>query len=97
MKNALTIVARIEAKKEKAEFVKSELIKLIEVTGKEHGCIQYHLHQDNDNPEIFLFFENWETRDLWQAHMKSTHLAEYKATTEDMLVETVINEMTIVE
>lgn len=71
----LTIVARILAKAKKRELVKSELLKLIDVTRTEEGCINYDLHQDNENPNFFLFYENWENRDLWQKHMGNAHLA----------------------
>ena len=46
----LTIVARILAKEEKRELVKAALLKLIDVTRAEKGCINYVLHQDNENP-----------------------------------------------
>ena len=62
----LTIVARILAKPEKRELVKSELLKLIDITRAEKGCINYDLHQDNENENLFLFYENWESRDLWR-------------------------------
>lgn len=62
----LTIVANITAKAGKEELVKSELIKLIAITRKEEGCINYDLHQDNQNPAHFMFYENWESRELWQ-------------------------------
>ena len=45
----LTIVADIVAKQDKIELVKSELLKLIEPTLAEEGCINYDLHQDNNN------------------------------------------------
>ena len=96
MKKALTIVARIEAKTEKVEQVKSELVKLIETTRKEDGCIQYDLHQDNDRPEVFLFYENWESRDLWQTHMSNTHLAEFNAATQGAVADFTLNEMTVI-
>ncbi len=92
----LTIVAKITAKEDAVELVKAELMKLIEPTLKEEGCIQYDLHQDNDDPKVFLFFENWKNRDLWQQHMQSDHL---KAASEvfDNAVETMeVNEMTMV-
>lgn len=94
MKKPLTIVARIEAKKERIDLVKSELLKLIEPTRKEQGCIQYDLHQDNDNPEYFLFFENWESRELWQTHMKNDHIAAYMAATDGAVENFILNEMT---
>ena len=92
----LTIVARIEAKKDKVELVKSELLKLIEITRAEEGCLQYDLHQDNTNPEVFVFYENWENRDLWQQHMGNTHLQEYMKATDGAVVNFTLNEMTII-
>ncbi len=94
MKKPLTIVARIEAKKEGIDLVKSELLKVIEPTRAEAGCLQYDLHQDNDHPEVFLFYENWESRALWQDHMNSEHLAAYKAAAGDAIESVVISEMT---
>ena len=90
----LTIVANIVAKENKIDFVKSELIKLIDITRAEEGCIQYDLHQDNENPAHFLFFENWETRELWQAHMANQHLKDYLAATDGFIETFVVNEMT---
>ena len=92
----LTIVAKILAKAEKRELVKTELLKLIEPTRAEEGCINYDLHQDNENPNLFLFYENWESRELWQKHMGNDHLAEYVKATEGAVAEFVLNEMTIV-
>lgn len=90
----LTIVANIHAKADKVELVRSELQKLIESTRAEDGCIQYDLHQDNENPAHFLFFENWESRDLWQKHMNAPHLAAYRTATDGAIDAFTLNEMT---
>ena len=90
----LTIVANIVVKEDKVDFVKSELLKLVEKTLAEDGCINYDLHQDNNNPTFFMFYENWESRELWQKHMKSDHLAEYKKITEGAVEKTIIFELT---
>lgn len=95
MEKKLTIVARIEAKKESVKLVKAELLKLLEPTLKEEGCIQYDLHQNNENPAVFLFYENWESRDLWQKHMQNEHLATYMKATEGAVESFVLNEMTL--
>uniref|UniRef100_UPI004048D7C0 putative quinol monooxygenase n=1 Tax=Shewanella sp. TaxID=50422 RepID=UPI004048D7C0 len=50
----LTIVATIIAKADKVDLVKSELLKLIDVTRAEEGCINYDLHQDHANPGHFF-------------------------------------------
>ncbi len=90
----LTIVATITARADQVEFVKSELFKLVEKTRAEEGCVQYDLHQDNQHPQQFLFFENWTTRELWQAHIASQHIADYKAATADAIESVIISEMT---
>jgi quinol monooxygenase YgiN len=89
----LTIVARIEAKTGKIDLVKTALLKLIEPTRKEEGCLQYELHQDTENPEVFFFFENWVSRELWQTHMNNVHLKEYMEETEGLVASFTLNEM----
>ncbi len=90
----LTIVANIIANEDKIELVKAELLKLIDVTRAEEGCINYDLHQDNENPAHFMFYENWTSRELWQKHMGNAHLAEYMKATEGSVAEFTVNEMT---
>ncbi|WP_394246418.1 putative quinol monooxygenase [Vibrio profundi] len=90
----LTIVANIIAKPNHIELVKSELIKLIDITRQEQGCVNYDLHQDNENPAHFMFYENWTSRELWQAHMANQHLADYMAATEGCVETFTLNEMT---
>lgn len=93
MSNTLTIIAKVEAKKESLTQVKAELLKLIAPTLKEDGCIQYDLHQDNENPSVFMFFENWESQDLWEAHMQSSHLKAFVESTDGLLVDLTVYQM----
>ncbi len=90
----LTVIANIKAVPEHAELVHAELKKLIPITRAEAGCIQYDLHQDNENPAHFLFYENWESRELWQAHMGNQHLKDYLAATDGAVEEFSLYEMT---
>ncbi len=90
----LTIVAKIEAKASDIDLVKTELLKLIVITRTEQGCINYDLHQDNANPALFIFYENWKTRELWQAHMDNDHLKAYLKATEGRVEAFTLNEMT---
>lgn len=90
----LTIVANITAKEDKIDLVKAELEKLIPITRAEEGCINYDLHQDNENPAHFLFYENWESRELWRQHMESQHLKDYLGASEGAVEEFTVNEMT---
>ncbi len=95
-KQQLTVIARILVKAEKRGLAQAELLKLIELTRAEEGCINYDLHQDNENPNLFLFYENWASRELWQKHMGTAHLAAFKVATDGAVEEIVINEMTVI-
>ncbi|WP_076416232.1 putative quinol monooxygenase [Shewanella sp. UCD-KL12] len=90
----LAIVARIEANKAQVALVKSELLKLIEPTRKEQGCLQYDLHQDNAHPELFVFYERWESKALLETHLASEHIAAYLEATAGAVESFVISEMT---
>lgn len=90
----LTIVAHINARSDKIDLVKAELEKLVPSTRAEAGCLQYDLHQDNDKPTHFMFYENWESRELWQDHMNAQHLKDYKAATTGAIEDISIYEMT---
>ncbi|MEO0956785.1 MAG: putative quinol monooxygenase [Pseudomonadota bacterium] len=92
----LTIVANIKANPDKIDLVKAELMKLIPITRAEAGCINYDLHQDNENPAHFMFYENWESRELWQTHMSAPHLAAYMDATDGAVEEFTLNEMTVI-
>lgn len=89
----LTIVANFIAKNEKIELVKSELLKLVSITLKEDGCIQYDLHQDNENPARFMFYEIWESKDKWLTHMEASHLKAYQKATEGAIEDFSLFEM----
>ena len=89
----LTIIANIHANTDQIDLVKVELERLIPITRAEEGCVQYDLHQDNENPAHFLFYENWESRELWQAHMNAPHLATYIKATNGAVAEITVNEM----
>lgn len=90
----LIVIAKIEAKKEKLNFVKEEVIKLIEPTRKEDGCLQYDLHQDNQDKAIFIFVETWVNQALWQKHMESSHLQSFIEKTDGYLVGLNVHQMT---
>ncbi|MFK7812153.1 MAG: putative quinol monooxygenase [Maribacter sp.] len=90
----LTLIAKILAKAEKRELVKSELLKLIAPTRAEEGCINYDLHQDNENPNLFIFHENWESKTLLEKHLANNHIAAYMKATEGAVEEFVLQELT---
>lgn len=92
--SALAIVARITARPDRVDLVRSELHKLVEPTRAEEGCLQYDLHEDDERPGHFLFFEHWTTRELWQTHMQSPLLQAYQAAPDGAVESFELYEMT---
>ncbi|QXE87394.1 antibiotic biosynthesis monooxygenase [Geomonas nitrogeniifigens] len=90
----VTVVAKLTVKQDAIDQVKPELLKLITPTRAEKGCLEYRLHQDNDNPAVFTFYENWESLACLDSHMNSNHFSSYVAAIGDLLEDKVVHQMT---
>ena len=93
----ITVIAKVVARKDSIEAAKAELIKMIAPTRKEGGCIGYNLHQDNEDPSIFIFYETWENADCLEQHMNSAHFKNYVNAVEGLIEGKVVNKMTRVD
>jgi quinol monooxygenase YgiN len=85
MPEQVTVIARVEAKAGKEQEVSSALQSLVRPTLKEQGCINYDLHQDLDDPRLFFFHENWESRELLNQHLASAHVQAFRVRADDLL------------
>jgi quinol monooxygenase YgiN len=83
----LTVVAKIRAKSGLKDKVKAELLNLISPTRKESGCINYDLHQSQEDENLFLFYENWISRQDLDDHLKTPHLQAFLGKSEELLAE----------
>jgi quinol monooxygenase YgiN len=90
----VTVVAKVVAKRDAVEEVKTELLKLVAPTRKESGCIEYNLHQDNVDPAQFVFYETWESAACLEQHMNTDHFTRYVAAVDGLLEEKAVNKMT---
>lgn len=91
---ALTVVAKVVAKKESIENVRRELFKLVEPTRKEEGCIEYNLHQDNEDPAVFVFYETWRDLACLESHMNTDHFKSYVSAVGSMIEGKTVHKMT---
>lgn len=90
----LTIVAHIHAHPDQVDGVLARLKALVASTRAEEGCLQYDLHQDDEDPAHFLFYENWESRERWQAHMETPHIAAWREFAEGAVASFAVHRMT---
>ncbi len=76
---AFTVIARIQAKGGCEDAVVTELHKLVEPSRRDKGCLNYDMHVSLETPGLFVFYENWETKAHWEAHMETEHLQTWRA------------------
>ena len=74
MAGQLTVVAHLRALNGQIQETKAFLTGLIAPTRAEPGCLEYWLHQDDEDPAEFTFYENWTSREEWDNHMELPHL-----------------------
>ncbi len=72
--NTLRVVARIIARPDNVDDVRSYLTELIEPTRKEPGCVSYELLQNRSDPTDFTFVEEWESDGALEAHLNTAHI-----------------------
>lgn len=81
----LSLVVILKTKEEKRDFVKNEVSKIVPIVLEEDGCINYEFHQDINDENTFIFYENWATYEAWQNHVNSEHMKKYSKLTSDFI------------
>jgi quinol monooxygenase YgiN len=80
------VLAIVKVKPGNEKLAKEEMLKLIPLTRREPGCIQYDMHinvgtEPNDymkeNPRLFMFYEIWRSREDWDLHMNMPYLKRW--------------------
>lgn len=50
---------------------------VIDTTRRETGCILYDLHASVTDPDRVVMIEQWESRDAFDRHLGSNHIANF--------------------
>jgi quinol monooxygenase YgiN len=82
----ITVLASIQAKPEKQDEVKRELLKIVEQTHAEEGCIQFDLHQSINDPYEFRLSEMWISQEALDEHLKKPYIKNFLDKSEELLV-----------
>jgi quinol monooxygenase YgiN len=87
MNGKVTVSAKMRAKPGCEQEVKEALLGLCGPTRAEKGCLNYDLHQSQNDPALFLFHENWASKSDLDAHSQSVHLQAWRQRAAELLVE----------
>ena len=77
MKPGCTLVAYLHAKPEKRDELLKVLQSFVKPSRAEPACMEYHLHVSNDDPNLFVFYENWRTRKELDQHLQTPILTSF--------------------
>lgn len=81
----INITVLLESKQEFNDKVKGLLENLVENSRKEEGCIKYDLHQDVENPNVFVFHEVWKNKAIFDLHNSQEYVKHFFCLAPDLL------------
>jgi len=95
--NTLTVVARLVAAEGQADALQQELTRLTFDTRAEKGCVRYVLNRGVDDPDVFVFVEEWQSRAMWEDHMNGNAIAGFRQRTGNgMIASSEVNALTVI-
>ncbi|WP_404425585.1 putative quinol monooxygenase [Thalassospira australica] len=89
MSQQLTVLAIARAKPGKETELGERLLALVEPSRAEEGCISYDIHQSNDDPAIWMAYENWRSDEDLALHFETPYLRAFGTLGDELLAEPV--------
>jgi quinol monooxygenase YgiN len=82
----LHVVALFDARPGRREELRELLASLVAPTRRETGCLDYRLLEDRENPQRFIFVEEWTDEAALDRHLQTPHLTAARAAFPDLVV-----------
>lgn len=83
--NSHCVMVILEAKQDKKEQLKEELLKVAALSRKEKACISYTVHQDINNNAQFALYEKWTSKEDHAQQFSKPYILEFGNKLEDLL------------
>ena len=74
---SIYLTAISKAKQQHIDQFKAILLELVVESRKEEACIQYDLHQSTDDPALFIFHEEWASKEALELHNQTAHINKF--------------------
>jgi quinol monooxygenase YgiN len=76
-KTQVILNVRMQAVAGREQELEGRLLKLVEPTRSEPGCIAYDLHRSDEKPGLFMFCETFASQDALDAHLATPHFQAF--------------------
>lgn len=71
----LTVIAKLQAVPGKEAELRAVFEEMIgKVKANEPGVVKYSLHTADNDPTLFMFYEQYESSEAFEAHGKTDHM-----------------------
>ncbi len=81
----IVITAKTKIKPQKKMAFMELAEKVIAASRKEKDCISYNLYSETDDPNGFLFFEEWKNQEAIESHFRYPHFIDFTTKSKDMM------------
>lgn len=85
----INITAIVKSNPDSTEETKNFLTEMAIHSKKEDACIQYDLHQDKENPTLFIFHEIWKSEGGLALHNTRPYIRGFAERASEILAEPV--------
>jgi quinol monooxygenase YgiN len=73
------LIAKHRAKRGKADAYEQRMIADIRNTRAEPGALQFHIHRDRFDPDLFVVYEVWKDIDALRKHFEMPYVKKFVA------------------
>ena len=74
---AYVVTAKWTAQQGSADAVEAAVSQVVAPARAEPGSLLYQCHRDPEDPNVFFFYEQYESPEAYQAHLDSPHMQEH--------------------
>ena len=73
----IVVVGRVRTDDERREALIEIGQRVAAASRDEAGCIGYRLYEDTEQPNAFVFVEEWESQEALDRHFATAHIDEF--------------------
>ncbi|MBO9418055.1 antibiotic biosynthesis monooxygenase [Labrenzia sp. R4_2] len=79
------LVGQARARPGSAEELEQALVALVAPTREETGALQYHVHRDRADPDLFVFYEAWASLADLKEHLQMPYIQQFLAGHQELI------------
>ncbi|MBO9475232.1 antibiotic biosynthesis monooxygenase [Shimia sp. R10_1] len=79
------VIAEVSGPLEEFDALKHAVDALAQASRREEGCLTYRPFEDQEQSGCLVILEKWASRSALDAHGKSAHMAQFKASLSDKI------------